>query len=159
MGDRPLTKSHARTRQWPIAFLRMYTGIFFLFHGGQKFLNDAFADGMVGFLQRNAENSPAFYQSFVEAVVMPNQTIFAALVTYGELAIGLLMLLGLATRYAAFAGAFLMLNFWMAKGQGLLEGSNHDVVWLVILLVLGLVPAGQIGGLDNGLSDRFRFLS
>ena len=77
---------------------------------------------------------------------------------WGELAIGLALIVGLATRYASLAGVVLMANFWMAKGQGLLEGGNHDVVWLVIFLVLALVPAGKIAGLDDALSDRFRFL-
>jgi len=68
------------------------------------------------------------------------------------------LILGLATRYAAAAGAFLVINFWLAKGQGALDGTNHDVVWLVIFLVLALVPAGRIAGLDDGLADRFRLL-
>jgi hypothetical protein len=50
------------------------------------------------------------------------------------------------------------LNFWFAKGEGFFAGSNHDVVWLVILLVLAFVPAGRIAGLDDGLSDRLPFL-
>ena len=71
---------------------------------------------------------------------------------------GLAMIVGLATRYAAAAGALLVLNFWFAKGQGFLDGTNHDVVWLVIFIVLGLVPAGRIAGLDDGLSDKLPFL-
>ena len=55
-------------------------------------------------------------------------------------------------------GAFLVLNFWFAKGLPILAGANHDVVWLVIFVVLGLLPAGKVAGLDDGLSDRFPFL-
>ena len=67
-------------------------------------------------------------------------------------------MIGLATRYAAFIGAVMVLNFWLAKGGGFLDGSNHDAVWMMIFIVLGLVPAGQVAGLDDGLSDRLRFL-
>jgi uncharacterized membrane protein YphA (DoxX/SURF4 family) len=68
------------------------------------------------------------------------------------------MIAGLATRYAAVAGALLVVNFWFAKGEEILAGTNHDVVWLVIFIVLGLIPAGKFAGLDDGLSDKLRFL-
>jgi thiosulfate dehydrogenase [quinone] large subunit len=89
---------------------------------------------------------------------LPGKELFAVLVAWGELAIGLALILGLATRYAAFVGAFMVLNFWFAKGLGVFAGANHDVVWCVILIVLGLIPAGKIAGLDDGLSDRLPFL-
>ena len=158
MIDRLLSKGRTKIRLWPIALLRIYTGIFFAYHGFGKLSNDRFTDGMVGFLEGRADSSPEFYRAFIESVVLPNKAIFAGLVGFGELAVGLALILGLATRYAAFAGAFMALNFWLAKGEALLAGSNHDVVWLIILIVLGLIPAGKVAGLDNGLSDRYRLL-
>ncbi len=158
MVDRLESKPRGRLKLWPIVLLRVYTGVFFAWHGFAKFGRDNFADGMSGFLTGNLESSFGFYRPFVESVVLPNKALFAALVAWGEIAIGLALILGLATRYAAFAGVFLVANFWFAKGQDLLAGSNHDVVWLVILLVLGLMPAGKVAGLDDGLSDRLPFL-
>jgi uncharacterized membrane protein YphA (DoxX/SURF4 family) len=69
-----------------------------------------------------------------------------------------LWLVGLATRYAAAVGAFMVLNFWFAKGAPLFAGTNNDIAWFVILVVLGMVPAGKIAGLDDGLSDVLPFL-
>lgn len=158
MLDRLDPKPHSRLKLWPIALLRVYAGVFFAWHGIAKLGGGDFAGGMSGFLNSNLESSFRFYRPFVEAVVLPNKAVFATLVSWGEIAIGVALLVGLATRYAAFAGAFLVANFWFATGQGVLAGNNHDVVWLVLLLVLGLVPAGRIAGLDDGLSDRFRFL-
>ena len=158
MVDRIDYRPQARVRLWPVALLRIYTGIFFAWHGLGKLRGGNFTDGMVGFLNTRLESSFAFYRPFIEVLVLPNESLFAALVSWGELALGIALVLGLATRYAAFAGAFLMLNFWFAKGEGLLAGSNHDVIWLVILLVLAFVPAGRVAGLDDALSDRFRFL-
>lgn len=157
MVDRLRSMSQARIKLWPVAALRIYAGVFFTYNGFHK-VNGRFTDGMVGFLSGRADNSPEFYRSFVESVVIPNKELFAGLVTFGEIAIGLALILGLATRYAAIAGALLVTNFWLAKGQGMLDGTNHDALWLVIFLVLALVPAGRIAGLDDGLSDRFRFL-
>jgi thiosulfate dehydrogenase [quinone] large subunit len=158
MVDRLSSRRRGRISLWPIAALRVYTGVFFVYNGFRKVVNDRFTEGMVGFLNGRADSSPEFYRSFVESVVLPNKALFAGMVAFGELAIGLALILGLATRYAAAAGAFLVINFWMAKGQGVLDGTNHDVVWLAIFLVLALVPAGRIAGLDDGLADRFPLL-
>jgi thiosulfate dehydrogenase [quinone] large subunit len=143
---------------WPIAFLRIYAGLFFAWHGFGKLSRGNFAAGMEGFLTGRLESSFSFYRPFIEYVVLPNKELFAALVAWGELAVGLALIVGLATRYAALSGAFLALNFWFAKGEGFFEGANHDVVWFMILLVLAFVPAGRIAGLDDGLSDRLPFL-
>jgi uncharacterized membrane protein YphA (DoxX/SURF4 family) len=158
MVDRLVSRSRATLRLWPIVLLRVYTGIFFAWHGLGKLRRGNFADGLEGFLGSQADNTFSFYRPFVESVVLPNKALFASLVAGGELAIGLAMILGFATRYAAAAGALLVMNFWFAKGQGFFDGTNHDVVWLVIFIVLGLVPAGRMAGLDDGLSDKMRFL-
>jgi len=152
-------RSPKAIREWPIVLLRVYTGIFFLSHGWGKIINPNFSDGLVGFLGSVSENTFGFYRPFLEAVVLPNKGLFAFLVAYGELALGIALILGLATRYAAFAGAFLLANFWFAKGQGILAGQNHDIIWLVILIVLGGLHAGRTMSLDQKLVGRFKFLA
>lgn len=158
MIERLDSRSHSKIQHWPIVLLRIYTGFFFAWNGLGKLRRENFADGMEGFLGAQAERTFGFYSSFVQDVVLPNKALFAALVSWGELAIGVAMILGLATRYAAAAGAIMVLNFWFAKGAGFFDGTNHDVVWLMIFVVLGMVPAGRIAGLDDGLSDKLPFL-
>jgi thiosulfate dehydrogenase [quinone] large subunit len=158
MVDRLEAKSRSRVKHWPIVLLRVYAGMFFAWHGIGKISRGNFSEGMQGFLNAQLENSFSFYRPFVEGVVLPNSTFFANLVAWGELLVGLGLVFGLATRYAAFAGALMVANFWFAKGAGIFDGTNHDVVWLVVLVVLGTIPAGRIAGLDDGLSDRLRFL-
>jgi len=158
MVDRIDSRTVVVLRQWPIVLLRIYTGVFFVYHGIGKLRGDDFASGLENFVTRNLESSFSFYRPFLESVILPNNALFAVLVAWGELAIGLALILGLATRYAAFFGAFMVLNFWFAKGLGVFAGANHDIVWFVILIVLGFTPAGKIAGLDDGLSDRLSFL-
>ena len=158
MVDRLDSKPHIAVKHWPIAVLRIYTGLFFAWNGISKISRDNFADGMEGFLNAQLANSFAFYRPFIESVVLPNKTMFAAMVAWGELCVGLAMIAGLATRYAAAIGAILVLNFWLAKGLPVLAGTNQDVAWFVIFVVLGVVPAGKIAGLDDGLSDKLPFL-
>lgn len=158
MVDRIDSRSRKRVHLWPIAVLRIYAGVFFAWHGFGKLSTGDFSAGMEGFLVGRQDSSFSFYQPFIEYVVLPNKELFAALVTWGELAVGLALIVGLATRYAALSGAFLALNIWFTKGEGFFAGSNHDVVWTMIMLVLAFVPAGRIAGLDDGLSDRLPFL-
>lgn len=158
MVDRLDSRPYVAVKHWPIVVLRVYTGLFFTWNAIGKIRRDNFADGMEGFLNAQLENSFAFYRPFIETVVLPNKTMFAAMVAWGELTVGLLMIVGLATRYAAAVGAILVLNFWLAKGMPVLAGTNQDVAWLVIFIVLGMVPAGKIAGLDDGLSDKLPFL-
>ena len=156
--DRIDTRTSVALKQWPIILLRVYTGAFFLYHGVGKIRNDDFAASLSNFVTGNLDVSFSFYRPFVESVVLPNKEIFGALISWGELTMGLALIVGLATRYAAFFGAFLVLNFWFAKGLGIFAGTNHDIVWFIILIVLGFIPAGRIAGLDDGLSDRLPFL-
>jgi thiosulfate dehydrogenase [quinone] large subunit len=144
---------------WPITLLRVYTGVFFLYHGFGKLTNPNFADGLSGFVSGNLDKCFGFMRPFLESVVLPNNGLFAFLVSWGEFLIGGALIVGLATRYASIAGAFLVAVFWFTKGQGFLAGQNHDSIWLVIFVVLAAVHAGRTHSLDASLSDRFRFLA
>jgi thiosulfate dehydrogenase [quinone] large subunit len=144
---------------WPVTLLRVYTGVFFLFHGFGKVSKSNFADGVAGFVNGNLDNCFGFIRPFLESVVLPNASVFAFLVSWGELLIGAALILGLATRYASIAGAVLVAVFWFTKGQGFLDAQNHDSIWFVIFVVLAAVHAGRAHSLDAKLSDRWRFLA
>lgn len=146
-------------REWPIVLLRVYTGIFFVYYGFGKISGGNFADGMAGFINGRLENSFGFFRPFLESVVLPNKGLFAVLVSWGELTIGIAMILGLATRYFAVAGAVMVASFWFAKGQGILDAQNHDAVWFLIFIVLAGLHAGRTIGLDQMLVRRFKFLA
>lgn len=144
---------------WPIVLLRIYTGVFFLKYGFGKLTRDDFADGLAGFVSSNLENSFGFFRPFLESVVLPNKGVFAFLVAFGEFAVGIALIVGLATRYAAAAGAVMVASFWFTKGQGILDAQNHDMIWLVIFIVLAGLHAGRVMSLDERLANRFRFLA
>ena len=144
---------------WPITLLRVYTGVFFLYYGFGKIRNPQFADGLAGFVNSQLENSVGFIRPFLESVVLPNKGLFAFFVSWGEFAIGIALILGLATRWASVAGAIMVAVFWSTKGQGFLDAQNHDVIWFMIFVVLATVHAGRAHSIDERLADRFRFLA
>ncbi len=146
-------------RHWPIVLLRVYTGVFFAYFGFGKISRGNFAEGMAGFVNMQLENSVGFFRPFLESVVLPNKALFAFLVSWGELAIGIAMILGLATRYFAVAGAIMVASFWLAKGQGILDPQNHDAIWFLIFVVLAGLHAGRTMSLDKKLSGKYKFLA
>ena len=144
---------------WPITMLRVYTGVFFLYYGFGKIRNPDFAEGLAGFVNSQLENSVGVMRPFLESVVLPNKGLFAFFVAWGELAIGIALILGLATRWASIAGAIMVAAFWATKGQGFLDAQNHDVIWFMIFVVLATIHAGRAHSVDERLAERFRFLS
>ena len=144
---------------WPITMLRVYTGVFFLYYGFGKIRNPDFSEGLAGFVSSQLENSVGFMRPFLESVVLPNKGVFAFVVAWGELAIGIALILGLATRWASIAGAIMVAVFWATKGQAFLDAQNHDVIWFMIFVVLATIHAGRAHSLDERLADRFRFLA
>jgi thiosulfate dehydrogenase [quinone] large subunit len=151
--------SKKQAQIWPITVLRIYTGVFFIKYGFGKVMNPDFAQGLTGFVTDNLEKCYGFMRPFLESVVLPNSGLFAFLVAWGELLIGVALVVGLATRYAAAAGALMVAMFWFTKGQGFLDAQNHDAIWFVIFVVLAAVHAGRKHSLDQKLADRFRFLA
>ena len=151
--------SKKTTHLWPITVLRVYTGVFFAYYGFGKIRRGGFADGMEGFINGRLEDSYSFIRPFLESVVLPNKAVFGAMVSWGELLIGLALIAGLATRYASIAGALMVAAFWFTKGQGFFDSQNHDAIWFMIFIVLATVHAGRLHGLDAKLADRFRFLA
>ena len=159
MTDGNLSGFAGNKAHWPLAVLRVYTGVFFLIYGyGKLQRGGGFADGMSGFLNAQ-ENTFGFYRAFIDSVVLPNAGLFSYLIACGETALGIGLILGLATRYSAYVGVFLVINFWFAKGLGFFGAMNHDVVWMSILLVLALMKAGHVYGLDSQLKSRYPFLA
>lgn len=144
---------------WPIALLRVYTGVFFLIYGWGKIRNPEFENGLAGFVTGNLDKAFGFFRPFLESVVLPNKGLFAVMVGWGEFLIGITLIVGLATRWASVAGALMVAAFWFTKGQGFFSAMNHDSIWFMIFIVLATVHAGRAYSLDQRLADRFRFLA
>jgi uncharacterized membrane protein YphA (DoxX/SURF4 family) len=93
----------------------------------------------------------ALYQDFV----LPNWGFFSLFLSVAELAIGLGLLFGVATRLAAVGGLLLLTPIWVMlwdRGQYLWTYPAED---LFPLLLLAIVPAGRIFGVDKSLAKRF----
>lgn len=74
-------------------------------------------------------------------MVIPNAALFSYLVVFGEIAVGLALILGLFTGIAAFFGAFMNASFIFAGTAG----ANPLMFILAILLVMAWRVAGYWG--------------
>lgn len=84
------------------------------------------------------------------------------LVIFGQLAIGVALLLGVLVRFSAFGGALMMILFWLSGLEGgILAGLpvengyivSYTLVYAFLLFGLGAVGAGRILGLDNVIEE------
>ena len=92
---------------------------------------------------------------FYQQVVLPNWGFFSVFLTVAELAVGLGLIFGVATRLAAVGGLMLIGPIWLMllhTGGYLWEYPAED---LFPLLLLAIVPAGRVGGFDRMLAPRF----
>ncbi len=132
--------------------VRLYLGYQWLTAGWGKVTNEAWtgADAgkalsgyLNGVLARAEEGKDVagWYASFVETLVLPNAKLFSYMVAYGELLVGLGLILGLLTGIAAFFGSFMNVAFLFA---GTLS-TNPLFFILATWLVLAWKVAGWYG--------------
>ncbi len=83
----------------------------------------------------------SWYAWFLQNVVIPNAAVFAYLITFGEVLVGLALIFGLLTGIAAFFGAFMNMNYLLAGTVS----TNPILGFLAIFLVLAWRIAGYWG--------------
>ncbi len=80
-----------------------------------------------------------WYRAFIEALLEAEAyTWFAKVVAYGELLIGIALILGVFTGIAAFFGALMNWNFMLAG-----SASTNPVLFVI---AIGLILAWKVGG-------------
>jgi len=141
--------------QWITAGLEKLTGYSFTFDAsfGHKLSSPwvfgahdgaAIKGFVAGALAQVGGPHPAvqgWYASFLQSVVLPNAALFAYLVTFGEVLIGLGLIFGVLTAIAAFFGVFMNLNFLLAGAVSI----NPVIGALAMFLVLAWRIAGFYG--------------
>ncbi len=137
---------------WLWLVVRLYLGYEWLTAGWHK-LTPAWLDGgealkgfWTGAIQVPAEGRPpiafGWYRNFIEFLLnTESYTWFAPLIVYGEILIGIALILGAFVGISAFAGAMLNWNFIMAGAAS----TNAVLFTLAVLLMLAWKVAGYIG--------------
>jgi uncharacterized membrane protein YphA (DoxX/SURF4 family) len=122
-----------------LVLLRIYLGVIFLVAAWPKF-RGYFTPELTGFLEK---------------VSLENGHMLAAVVMWGELLVGVTMVLGLFTRFSAAVALVLTVNSMLAKGAWFWTPSSSDAAFAVISLALLIGAAGRTLGLDASLARRW----
>ncbi|QHS21514.1 DoxX family protein [Virgibacillus sp. MSP4-1] len=129
-----------------LAFLRIYIGYQFLTAGFGKITGGGFdASGFIkGAIASAGGEHPAvqgWWAAFLENVALPNAEVFTFLVMWGELLVGLALILGIFTNFAGLMG--LTMNFaFLFSGT---VSTNAQMVLITIFIVVAGYNAGRFG--------------
>lgn len=152
IDDSPLAKflfSNPKS-SWIWLIIRVYVGWEWLVAGWAKIHSAAWvgsnAGGALsgflnGALAKTAGEHPdvqGWYASFLKSVVLPHANAWSHMVAYGEVLIGIALIIGLFTGIAAFFGLFMNLNFLLAGAV--------SVNPILFTLSIGLIMAWRVAG-------------
>jgi thiosulfate dehydrogenase [quinone] large subunit len=138
---------------WLWLILRVYAGYEWLHAGYGKITNPAWTgssagtalSGFVnGALQKTGGAHPdvqGWYAWFLQHLVLPNVTTWSYVVAFGELLVGVALILGLFTGIAAFFGSFMNMNYLLAGTVS----SNPILLIVAMFIVLAWRIAGWWG--------------
>ena len=146
------------------ALLRIYVGYEWLMAGWGKVTNPAgvwvgekagsavtgFLTGALAKTQGEHPDVQGWYAWFLQHVALPNAAVFSYLVAYGEVLVGIALILGLFTGVAAFFGGLMNTSYLLAGTVS----TNPLLFILATWLVLGWRVAGW-WGLDRWVLARF----
>ena len=132
--------------------IRLFLGFSWLEAGWHKFTGEGWMDGgaaLAGYwanavaVPEAGAGRPAityeWYRGFLQLLIDNNaQTWFAPLITFGEMAVGLGLILGILTGFAAFFGSMMNMSFMLAG-----SASTNPVLFT---LAIGLILAWKVAG-------------
>ncbi|HZY57253.1 MAG TPA: TQO small subunit DoxD [Rubrobacteraceae bacterium] len=146
-----------------MAWVRILVGVVWLNGAMEKLLSPSFPRQFATTLNSGAfiSQAPPWFGDFMRDNVVPNAELVAQLVRFGELTLGLALVLGLLTNPAAIGSILFSLTLLVSQGgprlgMGLGPPEFIDINLLMALLslVVLLSPAAKVLSLDAALVHR-----
>jgi uncharacterized membrane protein YphA (DoxX/SURF4 family) len=105
--------------------------------------------GLIHWMQEMVDHASTQLQSaFVRDLVLPNIAVFGPLVYAIEVAIGVSLILGVATRMGASLGALMAINLWLGLYNAPTEWPWTYMFLVVLQLIYLIDPPGRSLGID-----------
>jgi uncharacterized membrane protein YphA (DoxX/SURF4 family) len=134
------------------ALVRIATGVLFIAEGFGKITGKFVQGGFAKSAATMESESWPFWRAFLASVVVPHASLFAWVVAIGELLLGIGLLLGLFTRWAAAAGVMLLLTILLgqtyapgASWTGWVTAGLTTKFGMLLLLLIAAVGYGAWG--------------
>jgi len=128
-----------------LALIRVYIGYEWLTAGIGKIGGDFDAGGFIqGAIASASGENPVvqgWWATFLEAVALPNAGLFSFLVAWGEVLVGIALILGIFTNFAALMGITMNFSFLFSGTVS----TNAQMVLLTIFLLVAGFNAGRYG--------------
>ncbi len=147
IGDTTVEGRAHSLSAWFVLALRIVIGFAFFYSGAEKVLGGFDAQGYLVNVAATNGNPLAgmfawmgqteWFLAFVNVAV-----------PWGEVAIGLGLMVGFLTRLAAFFGALMMLFFYFGNWDLAHGPINSDFMYMLVFLSVAALGAGRILGLD-----------
>ena len=142
--------------------LRLFLGITFIYAGIDKLTDSAFMKdsgaGSIGDMMRAVRDSSAIPAMVDMALESP--VAFGYAIAFGELAVGIGVLLGLLTRLAALGGALISLSLWLTvswAADPYYYGNDLPYLFCWVPLVLAGAPLWSLDALIGNRRGRGRY--
>lgn len=128
-----------------LAIIRIYLGYTWLTSGWGKITGGFDASGYLqGAVAKASGDHPAvqgWWAAFLENVAIPGANVFSFLVMWGEFLVGIALILGIFTNFAALMG--IVMNFaFVFSGT---VSSNPQMILLTAFLLAAGLNAGRLG--------------
>jgi uncharacterized membrane protein YphA (DoxX/SURF4 family) len=138
-----------------LALLRIYLGTIFIIWAVPK-LDRNLPQDLIAFLEQSAEvHDQTFYRELLHDIVLPNASLLAGLAGWGQLFLGIFLILGLTTRLWAAVTLVLSLSYMLGTGAWPWIHGSHVGSTSAISLALIIGAAGRTLGLDSILARRW----
>ncbi|KOP83024.1 DoxX family membrane protein [Cytobacillus solani] len=128
-----------------LTIIRLYVGYSWITAGYGKLTGGFDASGFLQGAVANATGDhpavQAWWASFLEGIAIPNAGLFSFLVSWGELLVGLGLILGCLTTAAAFFGILMNFSFLFSGTVS----TNAQMVLLTFFILIAGFNAGKIG--------------
>ena len=131
------------------AFLRVLVGYWFLHAGLTKVVFGFSAAGYMRFASQGAITEPIM-QAFSSGALL---TFTELAIGWGELLIGVGLVVGALVRLASFFGAVLMAFFYVTNHDWANGMASGDLWGLLLFVTIALMGAGRVWGVDEWLED------
>lgn len=135
---------------------RVLMGAFFLYEATSQLAKgwiggDGLTNTLATALRDNSMPPP--YRYFLEHLVLPHADSATLLVVPGEIAVGLALVLGIATRVTALSALLMNVNFFLMNGA-ITPGALIDALFVILEAVLIAFAAKQALSVDGALAHR-----
>ncbi|HZP81655.1 MAG TPA: DoxX family protein [Chthonomonadaceae bacterium] len=147
---------HPRRMALALALLRVFVGVKFLLLGMQKW-DWIGTHRLTETLKPWIAQEPtafAWHARFLTQTVLPHETLFTYLVVFGEIGVGLCLILGLLTRLVSLLALLMNANYLLAAWALGPTQQGLNQAFLAMELALLLSGAGRAYGLDSRLARK-----